>query len=278
MARKALRARADTELKGRNPNAIAVTYDAIGENGAPVRNASEGAAALYSEGIALNAGALRSVATIFTNTQGAHVDATDLLAAVAHEAKQVEDGNLAHLEGMLASQAITLNALFATYIHKALEKTGTPAFEPYMRIALRAQAQGRTTVETLVYAKNPPSAVFAKQANIANGPQQINNGSVPDVQHLGVVRRSPARAQIGGVEPNKLLGVAPDGKEIKRLDAKAESGAIQSNSRLAAVGIGDGSNNERRKVTGRSQRVQGRRTAKASRRVTKHCTAAKGVR
>jgi hypothetical protein len=44
-----------------------------------------------------------------------------------------------------------------------------------MRLALRAQNQCRATLETLAAIKNPP-VVFAKQANIANGPQQVNNG------------------------------------------------------------------------------------------------------
>jgi hypothetical protein len=39
-----------------------------------------------------------------------------------------------------------------------------------------AQGQCRATLETLAVIKNPP-VVFAKQANIAHGPQQVNNNS-----------------------------------------------------------------------------------------------------
>jgi hypothetical protein len=39
--------------------------------------------------------------------------------------------------------------------------------------AFKAQAQCRATFETIALSKNPP--VFARQANIAQGPQQINN-------------------------------------------------------------------------------------------------------
>jgi phage terminase large subunit-like protein len=278
IARSRLRARPDTGLDGRNPNAIAVTYDDTGKNDAPVRNASEGAAALYSEGIALNAAALRSVATIFTNTPGANVDATDLVAAVAHEARQVEDGNLAHLEGMLASQAITLNALFATYIHKAVEKTGTPAFDAYMRIAMRAQAQGRATVETLVYAKNPPSAVFAKQANIANGPQQINNGSRPEVEHLGPVRPASARARLTEVQPSKLLEAGVSGEQRKRLDEEAKGAPVKSDSRLATVEVLNRSQIRGGKVPRIAQRVQGRGSTKVTRGAAKSHPLLKGAR
>ena len=40
---------------------------------------------------------------------------------------------------------------------------------------LLAQSNCRATVEALAYMQNPPT-VFARQANIASGPQQINNG------------------------------------------------------------------------------------------------------
>ena len=42
-----------------------------------------------------------------------------------------------------------------------------------MRLSLKAQGQCRATLETLAVIKNPP--VFAHQANIAHGPQQVNN-------------------------------------------------------------------------------------------------------
>lgn len=49
-----------------------------------------------------------------------------------------------------------------------------PGFEINMRMALRAQNQARATAETLAAVKNP-TVVFARQANIAHGPQQVNN-------------------------------------------------------------------------------------------------------
>jgi hypothetical protein len=42
-------------------------------------------------------------------------------------------------------------------------------------MALRAQSQCRATLETLAAIKNPP-IVYARQANVTTGPQQINNG------------------------------------------------------------------------------------------------------
>ncbi len=52
------------------------------------------------------------------------------------------------------------------------------ATDRYMRLALKAQAQCRATLETLAKIKNPPT-LFAQQANIAHGPQQVNNNPPP---------------------------------------------------------------------------------------------------
>jgi len=46
-----------------------------------------------------------------------------------------------------------------------------------MGMALKAQAQSRATISALVDLKYPRQATFVKQANIANGPQQVNNAT-----------------------------------------------------------------------------------------------------
>jgi hypothetical protein len=80
---------------------------------------------------------------------------------------------------MLTSHAHTLDAIFHELIARARGEARAghlQAAETYMRLALKSQSQCRTTVETLAEIKNPPNVAFVKQANIANGPQQINNG------------------------------------------------------------------------------------------------------
>jgi len=66
------------------------------------------------------------------------------------------------------------------------------AADKYLRLALKAQGQCRATLETLAAIKNPP-VVFARQANIAHGPQQVNNGP------------PPARTENATIAPNKVL-------------------------------------------------------------------------
>ncbi|MEO8444207.1 MAG: hypothetical protein ABI567_04265 [Gammaproteobacteria bacterium] len=91
-------------------------------------------------------------------------------------------------------------------------------YEMFMELALRAQNQARMTWETLAAMKNPPQVAYVRQANIAAGPQQVNNG-VP----APTVENKP--------EPNKLLEVT-DGQ---RLDALTAGTPSRADSELEAV-------------------------------------------
>ena len=94
------------------------------------------------------------------------------------------------------SQATTLNALFHSLAGWALnhvKEGGNPAyFETCMRLALKAQSQSRATNETLAEIKNPP-VVFTRQANIVNGPQQINHGVRPSSARENEIPQSELR-------------------------------------------------------------------------------------
>ena len=75
-------------------------------------------------------------------------------------------------------QAHTLDAIFSELSRRAAlnmsEYLG--ATETFLRLALKAQSQCRATLETLAPIKNPQPVAFVRQAHIAAGPQQINNG------------------------------------------------------------------------------------------------------
>jgi len=103
------------------------------------------------------------------------------------------------------------------------------AADRYMRLALKAQGQSRATVETLAAMKNPP--VFAKQANIANGPQQVNNSSIGTSTH--------GRAHAGETanQQSKLLEGITDGGTY--LDTGATPAAARGHSTVEAVAEGD---------------------------------------
>ena len=106
-------------------------------------------------------------------------DGVDLTACVAklHAAVgRVQRGDLREPEALLTAQAVALNSIFSSMAQRAAMNTGEylDATDRYMRLALKAQGQCRATLETLATVKNPP-VVFARQANIAQGPQQVNN-------------------------------------------------------------------------------------------------------
>ena len=103
---------------------------------------------------------------------------TELVTQLKSNACQVNGGDLSQVEATLSSQAAALNTMFAMLAGRAGENMGkyTGVAETYLKLALRAQNQCRATLETLATIKNPP-VVFAKQANIAHGPQQVNNNA-----------------------------------------------------------------------------------------------------
>lgn len=150
---------------------------------------------------------------------GAKLDTPELLECLRAQARQVNGGDLSDLEAMLMNQATALQTLFARLMERGMVQTALPCFETHLRLALRAQAQCRATVETLATIKNPP-VVFARQANIANQ-QQVNNG-------LAV----PSRAR--AIEPvqNELLEPIPD----ERLEFGTAGAASGADSGLATVG------------------------------------------
>jgi hypothetical protein len=70
-----------------------------------------------------------------------------------------------------------------------------------MRLALRAQSQMVTALEKLALIKNPPRPTFVQRANIANGPQQVNNGHAREQDSAEV--RAGARAREAPVTVKK---------------------------------------------------------------------------
>ena len=103
-------------------------------------------------------------------------------------------------EAMLSAQAVALNAIFGEFARRAAVNMGEHigAMETYARLAMKAQSQCRSTIETLAEMKNPP-VVFARQANISNGPQQVNNG----ITTSDAERSEQARARAYGRKANR---------------------------------------------------------------------------
>lgn len=149
-------------------------------------------------------------------------DIGELVRNIERHTELVNTGDMRRLEGMLVSQAVALESLFTHLTERAMAHTQIPGFEANMRMALRAQNQSRATIEALVSLKNPP-VLFAKQANIANGPQQVNNGTQPQANASG---RGESRNQ-----PNKVLEYSTN----ELLDAGTKSKAGRGHPQVETV-------------------------------------------
>lgn len=95
--------------------------------------------------------------------------------------------------------------------------------EIYMRLSLKAQAQCARTIEVLAAMKNP-TVIFAKQAKIANGHQQINNSNK--------VTSTRTHAQEIESQPNELLEV---NNASKTMDARTAQGTSRKDKAMATV-------------------------------------------
>ena len=171
-----------------------------------------------------------AAARVILNTEGqnglgARLDLLALTESLNEQAAKVRAGNLAQVETMLLSQATALQSLFARLVERGMGADLMPHYETHLRLALRAQAQSTRTLEVLANLKNPP-VVIAKQANIAQGHQQINNGLPAD---------DPGRAREVEKSPTQLLEALPS----ERLDPGTAATPSGVDSDLATVGALD---------------------------------------
>jgi hypothetical protein len=122
--------------------------------------------------------AFRAIAAVEAKGLGTQIDTPALLEQLRQQSALINSGDMKQAESMLINQATALQSLFSRLTERGMNCDQVASFEANMRMALRAQSQCRATLETLATIKNPP-IVYAKQANISNGPQQVNNGQVP---------------------------------------------------------------------------------------------------
>jgi hypothetical protein len=144
----------------------------------------------------------------------------DLLTEMRKAGDEAVAGDLGRVERMLANQLLSLDALFNNLAQRAGRQDTLKGIEVMMRLALKAQAQSRSTAETLAVIKNPMP--FIKQANISQGHQQINNG------------QQGARAEDFQNAPNKLLEV----NHGNQLDAGTTAATGRAHQGLEALGAG----------------------------------------
>ena len=105
------------------------------------------------------------------------LDLQSLIDELAIQVTAANEGDEDRSVAMLAAQAHTLDAIFHSTLQKACNNFGhyPETVERYMKLALKAQSQCRTTLQAISKIKNPTIVGYVRQANIAHGAQQINN-------------------------------------------------------------------------------------------------------
>ena len=149
-----------------------------------------------------------------------NIDINHLEEAVRESTEAINSGDMKAVEAMLYGQAVALQTMFVNLARRADCQQGRlDNIEPLMRMALKAQNQCRMTLETLSNVKNPP-VVYARQANITSGPQQVNNGLTHTTEKM--------------ITQNELL----EDSHVKRLDrgTQGKTGRLDTHMETMAVG------------------------------------------
>lgn len=170
------------------------------------------------------------------NIMGDDVDTDALVATLRASIDQSAAGDLSGLEAMLIGQATALQTIFVSLAKRAHHQQYQRHLEAFLGLALKAQAQSRATIQAVIDLKFPRQATFVKQANIAHGPQQINNrqtigGDNKTHQNVNCLEGA-TRALENQTEQNELLEVGTHVRGTHtstHMDARATAAAARGN-------------------------------------------------
>lgn len=149
-----------------------------------------------------------AVARLFNVGSFGEQDLTATFLLLKEQAEAAGQGDFRHQRMMLATQATTLNLIFSELARRAAANMGEyiKATETYMRLALKAQAQSRATVEALdklanghvqtvkhVHVSEGGQAVIADQFHHhTGGPENGQSIEQPHATGTGAAGASPA--------------------------------------------------------------------------------------
>ena len=155
-------------------------------------------------------------------------DLGELVKDLDKRIDKIKDGDMSSVEAMLFGQAKVLETMFTSLARRAANQDGLKQFQVNLTLALKAQAQCRSTLEALAEIKNPRPVQFVKQANMTTGPQQVNNAYAGTPSHSGI------QSGAGNIqsEQNKLL----EADHGNYLDTRAQGTAGRVNQTVEAVG------------------------------------------
>ena len=149
-----------------------------------------------------------------------NMDVNCLDKALKESTEAIHHGDMKAVEAMLYGQAVALQTMFTNLSMRADCQQGRlDNIEALLKLAFRAQNQCRMTLETLANVKNPP-VVYARQANITSGPQQVNNGLT--------------HATEKNIVQNELL----EDSHVKRLDGRTQGQTSRLDTHMETVAVG----------------------------------------
>ena len=135
------------------------------------------------------------------------IEIAEIVTQLKAQSAAIQAGDLSLFDAMLVNQAVALQSLFADFAAKATAGTKSPENRDLQfKLALRAQNQSRATIQTLLESRNP--RVFINhQANVSNGPQQVNN----QLAHAGAHVNPIAQIELG-TNLEQSYGVCANGR------------------------------------------------------------------
>lgn len=149
-----------------------------------------------------------------------NMDVNCLDKALKESTEAIHHGDMKAVEAMLYGQAVALQTMFTNLARRADCQQGRlDNIEALLKLAFRAQNQCRMTLETLSNVKNPP-VVYAQQANITSGPQQVNNGLTHATEKT--------------ITQNELL----EDSHVKRLDGRTQGQTSRLDTHMGTVAVG----------------------------------------
>lgn len=163
------------------------------------------------------------VQSYLSNVNGGS-DVQTLARRGVEQAGAIAAGDLSQLEAMLLSQATALQAMFTSLALRAKLQDRFDAIQTMTVLALKCAAGSRQSITALAELRMPKTVMFAKQANVTSGPQQVNNGVAAPAL--------PARAEEIQNRPSELSGAS---HELLQ-DTRASCTAGGDDPHLAAVG------------------------------------------
>lgn len=104
-----------------------------------------------------------------------------MAAELTKQQDAAASGDMRRASDLLISQALTLDALFADFMHRSLDNAGSypEAMQRYMTLAMKAQAQSRASIEALARIHQPREQVV-RHVHVNQGGQAV----VADHVHL----------------------------------------------------------------------------------------------